>query len=85
VHVPNLTRRTQVLLDERRYQRLRSRAAAQGCSIGALVRDAIDQALASDQDTGVSRSETFLSAPPLPVGEPDDLSAEMEHTLARDE
>lgn len=85
MHVPPLTRRTQILLDERRYQLLRSRAAAQGSSIGALVRDAIDQALASDQDAGVSRSEVFLSAPPLPVGEPDDLSDELEHALARDE
>lgn len=37
-----LTRRTQVLLDDRRDQLLRRRAAATGRSVGSLIREAID-------------------------------------------
>ena len=80
-----LTRRTQVLLDEKRYQRLRARAAAEGSSVGALVRDAIDRMLVDGPDANVASAEAFLSAEPLPVGEPEELSAELERTLERDE
>lgn len=38
-------RRTQVLLEERQYQRLREEAERTGRSIGALVRDAVDARL----------------------------------------
>ena len=85
MHVLPLTRRTHVLLDEQRYQRLRARAAAEGVSVGALVRAAIDGVLASDLDANSASAEAFLSAEPLPVGEPEELDRELEDAAARDE
>jgi len=38
-----LTRRTQILLDEDRYERLRRQAEASGSSVAALIRAAIDR------------------------------------------
>jgi plasmid stability protein len=81
--MPRLTRRTQVLLDEQRYQRLRARAAAERTSVGALVRDAVDRVLEGD-DSGMASAEAFLSATPLCVGEPEELGEELESALARD-
>ena len=53
--------------------------------MGALVRDAIDRMLAEGLDANLASAEAFLSAEPLPVGEPEELSAELERTLERDE
>lgn len=41
-----LTRRTQLLLDDDRYERLEARAAATGRSVAAIIREAIDDKLA---------------------------------------
>lgn len=80
----SLTRRTQVLFDEQRYRQLRSRAQAEGVSVGAFVRDAVDRALAEDRLADSRRSaEAFLDAVPLPVGEPDELAQELEASYAR--
>ena len=65
--MPTLTRRTQLLLDDDLHQRLRNIAAERGISLGALIREAIDEKLARGQQT---RSEAFtelLAAPPMPV------------------
>lgn len=82
--MPTLTRRTQVLLDEQRYQRLRARALAEGTSVGALVRAAIDQALAERHEAGSAMAEEFLAAEPLPVGEPEHLAREFDDAYERD-
>lgn len=83
MHVAVLSRRTQILLDEERYERLRSRAAAEGTSIGSLIRAAIDDALAGDAAPRRAVAE-FLAAPPLPVAEPDELEREIEAGYDRD-
>jgi len=44
--VATLTRRTQLLLDEDRYQLLVERSRETGRPVAALIREAIDQALA---------------------------------------
>jgi len=65
--MPQLTRRTQLLLDDDLHRRLRETAAQRGISIGALIREAIDEKLARVQE---SRSEAFaklLAAEPMPV------------------
>jgi len=80
--VPLLSRRTQILLDEERYERLRSRAAAEGTSIGALIRAAIDDALGDDASPRRAVAD-FLAAPPLPVGDPEELEREIEAGYAR--
>lgn len=65
--MPSLTRRTQLLLDDDLHRRLREVAAQRGISLGALIREAIDEKLASMHD---SRSRAFaklLEAEPMPV------------------
>ena len=82
----SLTRRTQILLDEHRYRQLRSRARAEGISVGAFVRNAVDRALADDRLADSRRAvEAFLDAEPLPVGEPAELEQELEASYERDE
>ena len=53
--------------------------------MGALVRDAIDRMLAEGLDANLASAEAFLSAEPLHVGEPEELSTELERTLERAE
>lgn len=43
MHMPHLTRRTQILLDEARYARLSKEAESRGSSVAGLIREAIDQ------------------------------------------
>ncbi len=65
--MPPLTRRTQLLLDDELHERLRQIAAERGVSLGALIREAIDEKLASMHE---SRSKAFaklLEAEPMPV------------------
>jgi plasmid stability protein len=65
--MPTLTRRTQLLLDDDLHQRLRKIAAERGISLGALIREAIDEKLSRVQEV---RSEAFaklLAAKPMPV------------------
>jgi hypothetical protein len=62
-----LTRRTQLLLDDDLHRRLRELAAQRGVSLGALIREAIDEKLANMHE---SRSKAFaklLEAEPMPV------------------
>jgi hypothetical protein len=64
---PPLTRRTQLLLDDELHRCLREMAAQRGISMGALIREAIDEKLSRIQD---SRSQAFarlLEAEPMPV------------------
>lgn len=62
-----LTRRTQLLLDDDLHRRLRAIAAQRGISMGALIREAIDEKLASVQDTRARAIQELLDAEPMPV------------------
>ncbi|HEX2161564.1 MAG TPA: ribbon-helix-helix protein, CopG family [Thermoleophilaceae bacterium] len=74
-----LNRRVHVLLDDDRLERLRQRAAATGSSVGAVVREAIDNELArDDRAPALAALKSFLAAPPLPVGRPDELKRELQ-------
>lgn len=68
-----LTRRTQILLDDDRYVRLERRARDRGCSIAALIREAIDDKLgaATDDDARRAAGEWLLAAPTPEAREPD--------------
>ncbi len=62
-----LTHRTQVLFDDDAHRRLREMAAQRGISMGALIREAVDEKLTQAQD---ERSEAFrklLEVEPMPV------------------
>jgi hypothetical protein len=72
-----LTRRTQILLDERRYARLERRATETNRSIAALVRDAIDIAY---PERGADRErafEDFLAGPLADHGGPEDVKRDI--------
>jgi hypothetical protein len=60
-----LTRRLQVLLDDRRYRRLRVEARARRASVGALVREAIDKAFPVSLDRKRAAARAILSARPM--------------------
>jgi hypothetical protein len=62
-----LNRRTQLLLDEDRYERLREQAHRRGISMGALIREAIDGKLPGLGDERASAIEDLLGAEPMPV------------------
>lgn len=80
-----LNRRVHVLLDDDRMERLRQRAKATGSSVGGVVRDAIDHELERDDKVrALAALESFLAAPPLPVGTPEELDRELDTMLERD-
>lgn len=62
-----LTRRTQLLLDDDLHRRLRETAAQRGISMGALIREAIDEKLSQVQDDRVKAIDELLAAEPMPV------------------
>jgi hypothetical protein len=75
-----LNRRTQILLDEDRYQRLERRARERGQSVAAVIRKAIDEQLeADDQDLARREAGAWLLSQPIPsVPEPDWADAKRE-------
>lgn len=78
-----LTRRTQVLLDEERYSRLQRRAEETNRSIGAVVREAIDVAY---PDRKMTRSEALgilRDAPLADHGSPEDVKRDILSTYDR--
>jgi plasmid stability protein len=64
---PALTRRTQLLLDDELHRRLREMAAQRGISMGALIREAIDEKLSQVQDERARAIDELLAAEPMPV------------------
>lgn len=73
-----LTRRTQLLLDEDRYRRLRQRATATNRSVGAVIREAIDQAFPSEAMTKAQAAEYFRTAPLMDISTPEEIRRELE-------
>lgn len=60
-----LSRRLQILLDERRYRRLRAEARARRASVGALVREAIDRTFPVPLERKRAAARAILAAPPM--------------------
>ncbi len=63
----SLNRRTQLLLDDELHRRLRETAAQRGISMGALIREAVEEKLASVQDARAQAIRQLLDAEPMPV------------------
>jgi len=73
-----LTRRTQVLLDQDRYDRLEQRARETDRSVGAVIREAIDGAFPPRAMTRDEALEHFRTAPRLPGRDaPEDIRREI--------
>lgn len=68
-----LNRRTQLLLDEDRYQRLDRRARHTGQSVAAVIREAIDEKFSEGEEAAARRAAgTWLLSQPIPdMPEPD--------------
>jgi len=64
---PSLTRRTQLLLDDELHRRLREIAAQRGISMGALIREAVEEKLSRTQDARAEAIQQLLDAEPMPV------------------
>ena len=62
-----LSRRLQILLDERRYRRLQAEALARRASVGALVREAIDKAFPVSLERKRAAAKAILAARPMPL------------------
>lgn len=78
-----LTRRLQVLLDERQYARLAAFAEERNLSVGAAVRDAIDRAVPATTDERASALKRLLAASPMDVPSPEDLRHELDELRGR--
>jgi plasmid stability protein len=62
-----LNHRTQLLLDDDLHRRLRESAAQRGISMGALIREALDEKLSRTQDARAEAIDRLLAAEPMPV------------------
>jgi hypothetical protein len=78
-----LTRRLQILLDERQYARLAAFADERNLSVGAAVREAIDQVVPATTDERASALKRLLAAAPMDVPAPADLRTELDELRGR--
>jgi hypothetical protein len=78
----SLTHRLQVLLDEHQHARLAERAASEGRSVGALVREAIDLAWVAPDTRKQQALDQIFAAPSMPVPEPEQLRVELDEARA---
>lgn len=78
-----LTRRLQVLLDDRRYRRLLAEARTRRASVGALVREAIDKAFPVSLERKRAAAKAILSASPMALpADIRELKAELDEIRA---
>jgi len=78
-----LTRRLQVLLDDKRYHRLEAAARRRRVSVATVVREAIDRDLGSPALDRSAAGRRFLAAPPMEVESVEDLLAELDQLRGR--
>lgn len=75
-----LTRRLQVLVEERRYEQLERAARQRGVSVATLVREALELAVPRVDPERAAAAARFLEAEPLPLsGEWEDWKRDIEY------
>ena len=83
-----LQRRVQVLFDQDQYAALEQKAAAERLSVGAVVREAVDDWLrrgATDKHAALARLMARAEADPVPVPENwDDFKDEIDRDILRE-
>lgn len=79
-----LERRVQILLDERRYQKIAAEAEQRGLSIAAVIRDAIDQLPADAQRRREAVAEILAAEPMSVPADPSDLRRELDTAHSRE-
>jgi predicted DNA-binding ribbon-helix-helix protein len=78
-----LTRRLQVLIEERRFAQLEHIARERGTTVAALVREALDQVYAQQPMSPRAAAEQFLAREPIDVGTWYDAKADIEDSMDR--
>jgi hypothetical protein len=78
-----LEHRLQILLDDERHRRVSAIAEERGVSVAAVVREAIDNGLASPQSRRLAAASRLLGAPDMPVPAPEGLRTELEELRGR--
>ncbi|MGH9115626.1 MAG: ribbon-helix-helix protein, CopG family [Acidimicrobiales bacterium] len=78
-----LDRRLQVLIDDDRWSRLEEEAGRRGVSVGALVREAIDERFPSRSEEQRAALRSVLGAAAMDVPSPDELHRELDSIRAR--
>ena len=73
-----MSHRLQIHLDEEQYDRLTQRAKAQGRSVGALIREAVDHMWTGTDIRKAALLDAILADAPMPVPEPADLALELD-------
>lgn len=81
--VSMLTHRFQLLLDEEQYERLRAVAEQRKTSVAAVVRDCIERGLPAASPRRVAAGNRILAAEPAPVGDVEELAAELNELRGR--
>jgi plasmid stability protein len=74
----SLSHRLQILLDEEQYARLTQRAKAEGRSVGALIREAVDHMWTGTDVRKAALLDAILADGPMPVPDPKDLALELD-------
>ncbi len=78
MHMRNLDRRVQLLLDEPRYRKLTGEAKRRRVSVAAVIREAIDQ-LPADADLRRAAIAEILAAEPMAMpSDPAELRRELD-------
>ncbi|QLQ09603.1 MAG: antitoxin [Nocardioidaceae bacterium] len=72
------TERLQVLVDAEQRERLERTAGAQGVSVAALVRKAIDLVYPAEAEMRLEAAHEILAAAPMEVPSVDELRAELD-------
>ena len=83
MHMRNLDRRVQLLLDEPRYRKLTGEARRRQMSVAAVIREAIDQ-LPADVDGRRAAIAELLAADPMGLpSDPAELRRELDSSHDR--
>ncbi|MTV27909.1 ribbon-helix-helix protein, CopG family [Nitriliruptoraceae bacterium ZYF776] len=76
-------RRLQVLLEDEQYRSIEALARERHVSVATVVREALSRYLTAGPEQVRTAAARILSADPMPVGDPDEVRAELEELRAR--
>jgi len=78
MHMRNLDRRVQLLLDESRYRKLTGEAKRRRVSVAAVIREAIDQLPAGADQRRAAIAEVLAAEPMALPSDPAELRHELD-------
>ena len=78
-----MSHRLQVLLDEERYEHVRSLAKQRRVPVAEIIREAIDRGLGAAPRLRSAAAKRILDAADMPVPDPADLRSELDELRGR--